>query len=254
MPSALFLSPHLDDVAFSCGGTLATLVARGWEATLCTVFTRSVEGPSGFALACQLDKGVGPEIDYLALRRAEDTIASRALGATWVDWLNLSEAPHRGYESASALFGPFVEGDDAGPELYALLERRIAAYDLIFAPQGLGSHVDHRCVRDTVHALAEAHALRDNIVLYRDTPYVLRDPDALLERSITTAYPVAVAFPLDETALEAKLDACGAYVSQLTFQFGSPSMMREALRAFAGSEGSRFAIGAPSEVFRATSS
>jgi LmbE family N-acetylglucosaminyl deacetylase len=65
MPVALALSPHLDDAAFSCGGTLALLARRGWQVVLCTVFTASVDNPTGFALACQADKGVGPEIDYI---------------------------------------------------------------------------------------------------------------------------------------------------------------------------------------------
>ncbi len=72
LPRALFLSPHLDDVAFSCGGTLVGLAAGGWETHLATAFTASVPDPQGFALACQLDKGLGPEVDYMALRRAED--------------------------------------------------------------------------------------------------------------------------------------------------------------------------------------
>ena len=58
MPLALALSPHLDDAAFSCGGTLAALAAEGWEVAVATLFTASVEAPTGFALACQTDKGL----------------------------------------------------------------------------------------------------------------------------------------------------------------------------------------------------
>ena len=61
MPAALFLSPHLDDVAFSCGALFDALAARGWDAHLVTVFTRSVPGPRGFALECQTSKGIAPE-------------------------------------------------------------------------------------------------------------------------------------------------------------------------------------------------
>ena len=69
MPTALALSPHLDDAAFSCGGLLASLAQAGWRVVMATLFTGSVAEPKGFALACQLDKGLGPEIDYMALRR-----------------------------------------------------------------------------------------------------------------------------------------------------------------------------------------
>ncbi len=78
MPTALALSPHLDDAVFSAGGLLASLAAQGWRVVMATTFTQSVPDPKGFALACQLDKGLGPEVDYMALRRDEDRAAAAA--------------------------------------------------------------------------------------------------------------------------------------------------------------------------------
>ena len=95
--TALALSPHLDDAAFSCGGTLALLVSRGWRVVLATLFTRSMPDPQGFALACQLDKGLDATVDYMALRRAEDVAACRALGLGEPVHIPLPEAPHRVY-------------------------------------------------------------------------------------------------------------------------------------------------------------
>src|SRR5438309_440747 len=37
-----------------------------------TAFTATVLPATGFALACQLDKGLSPEVDYMALRRDEE--------------------------------------------------------------------------------------------------------------------------------------------------------------------------------------
>ena len=54
------------------GGTMAKLAGEGWKTILCTVFTKSVFNPQGFALDCQLDKNLAPEVDYMKLRRAED--------------------------------------------------------------------------------------------------------------------------------------------------------------------------------------
>ena len=107
----LAVSPHLDDAAFSVGGTLAALAAAGHEVTVVTCFTASVPDPGGFALACQLDKGLPADVDYLALRRAENAAAMAVLGATPVD-LDLPEAPHRGYTSAADLFAGVHPGDD----------------------------------------------------------------------------------------------------------------------------------------------
>ena len=110
--TALAISPHLDDAVFSCGGTLATLASSGWRVVVATLFTQSVMNPAGFALACQLDKGLDASVDYMALRRAEDADACARLGVE-PHWMALPEAPHRGYESAGALFGPVLPTDAA---------------------------------------------------------------------------------------------------------------------------------------------
>ena len=234
MPVALFISPHLDDVAFSCGGTFATLAQAGWQCVLLTVFTRSVPHPTGFALACQTDKGLSPEVDYLALRRAEDTEAARHLGATAVRWLDLPEAPHRGYHSPAALFADLLPTDDIGPELTALLAAAIAetAPQLVFAPQGLGQHVDHRQV---MQAVRDVVPLTVPVLWYRDTPYIIRQPEAQPAPELPAGL-AEVALPLSEAALAAKVAASQAYASQIGFQFGDTKQVCVKLTQLAGTE------------------
>lgn len=232
MPSALFVSPHLDDVAFSCGGTMRRLANAGWTTVLCTVFTRSVPDPRGFALACQTDKGLGRDIDYMRLRRDEDTAASRHLGAHEVRWLDLPEAPHRGYASPAALFGPFVANDTVQDELADGLNRELSPHALIFAPQAVGEHVDHRRVR----AVLLQAGVGERIVWYRDAPYAIRHPTSLPSAEVAGA---ELAVILDDGAVAAKLAACGAYRSQLEFQFGGDAPMRTVLTDFAASEADR---------------
>jgi LmbE family N-acetylglucosaminyl deacetylase len=194
---ALFVSPHLDDVVFSAGAALEALDAH---TTLLTVFTASVPDPRGFALACQTDKGIAPEVDYMALRRAEDERAAEVLGVDEVVHLGLSEAPHRGYDSAAALFGSVRPGD--------AIELDLPAADLVFVPQGIGGHVDHLLVIEAARAVATHR--------YRDLPYGLRTTEGDGE-------PVA--------PTPRKLDACAAYASQLGFQFGGEAAMRAAFGA-----------------------
>jgi LmbE family N-acetylglucosaminyl deacetylase len=223
---ALALSPHLDDAAFSCGGTLARLVQDGWAVTVCTAFTRSVPDPTGFALACQLDKGLPAETDYMAIRRAEDAEACARLGAAPL-WLDFAEAPHRGYADARALFGA-VRDDDA---VAAPLSHAIAALldplpDLLLAPQAVGGHVDHvLLVRALLGVLP--HALP--VLWWTDFPYAARPHshparpfagrmDALPERAV----------PGDAAM---RLAACAAYATQLGFQFGGAEGLARALGA-----------------------
>lgn len=219
MPHALALSPHLDDAAFSCGGTLARLAQAGWEVTVCTAFTQSVAAPTGFALACQTDKGLSPEADYMALRRAEDAAACATLGAR-AAWLPLPEAPHRGYADAAALFGPLRPDDTADAMLASLLAGFRA--DLVLAPQAVGGHVDHVQV---VRALRRVVPLGAAVLWWTDFPYAVRPHSAQPFGAAMRALPEC----LVEGDAAARLAACAAYTTQLGFQFGGPEGLARAL-------------------------
>ncbi|WP_420391781.1 YcaO-like family protein [Acuticoccus sp.] len=228
--TALFVSPHLDDAVFSAGATIARLVREGVAVTVATVFTRSVPHPTGFALACQLDKGVSPDVDYMALRREEDRAACERLGATPV-WLDLPEAPHRGYENAAALFGPRRD-DDPVETVIAALAPVVADAARVFVPQGIGGHVDHLMVRDAVAALN----VRDRVLAWVDQPYAHRKGNAP---------PGTHEVSADDLAR--KLDAAAAYATQLGFQFGGEAAMRATLLAAARHREGHVSIGSRAE-------
>ena len=212
----LAVSPHLDDAAFSAGATLAALADAGHEVTVVTCFTRSVPDPTGFALACQLDKGLPADVDYLALRRAENAAAMAVLGAGPVD-LDLPEAPHRGYTSAPDLFAGVHPGDEVWRDVAAELAGREA--DLWLAPQALGAHVDH------LQVLRAVASLDLPVLWWRDSPYVLRRPDAVPGEDLPGGLsPVELPQLADRRA-----DACACYTTQLGFQFGGEAGMRAAL-------------------------
>lgn len=226
MPRALLLSPHLDDVAFSCAATARHLLRGGWQVQLITVFTQSVVNPQGFALACQLDKGLAPDADYMKLRRAEDDEFCRIVGIENRAHWPLREAPHRGYHGAPELFAGIHDDDEIWREIAEKL-REIETPAAVFAPQGLGNHVDHLQVIRAVRARGwDAQAF-----WYRDAPCAIRQPDAqpseLLPQSLSGGF---VAF--DEAELEIKVAGCCAYRSQIGFQFGDPGGVAAGLREF----------------------
>jgi LmbE family N-acetylglucosaminyl deacetylase len=235
----LALSPHLDDAVFSCGATLARLTDHGVHVALVTAFTRSVPDPGAFALRCQTDKGLHPDVDYMAVRRAEDRAAADVLGIAEVIHLDLPEAPHRGYESAAELFGAPRADDTIDLAVRARLGE-LGQPELVLAPRGLGGHVDHRRLIEAI----PAH-WTPVIVRYRDTPYTMRI--ATTARDVTDR-PAPVAAQLDR-----KLDACAAYATQLGFQFGGETAMRRALHELAYSEGRRLGADGPAEALSASS-
>lgn len=212
------VSPHLDDAAFSAGGALAAHVRDGGRVTIVTCFTGNVAQPTGFALACQLDKGLGPDIDYMALRRAEDERACAVIGATPVH-LSFLEAPHRGYDSALALFGPRLATDKMADYLAPELARAVAGATLILGPLGIGDHVDHHIVRDALTRVADP----ERLLLWEDWPYLDRADRVPADPDWTVT--------LDAELIERRIAMCSAYESQLGFQFGGRAAMIERLRA-----------------------
>ncbi len=240
--TALLLSPHLDDVAFSCGGVAASLAEAGWRVVIATAFTRGVHPAAGFALACQRDKGLADDIDYMARRRSEDRAACAMLGAEQM-LLDLPEAPHRGYDSVAALFGPRRPDDLIAGPLAELLAPLLAAADLVLAPQGCGRHVDHLCLLDALFGVRHEGA---GFGFYRDTPYVIREPGALPDDRVAASAPADLVLPLAQAALSRKQRAAACYATQLGYQFGGASAAMDAIALLARAEGG----GVDAERFR----
>ena len=208
----LAISPHLDDVVFSCGGYLAQR-RRPWHCV--TVFTGSVSKPEGFALACQTDKGYGPEVDYMALRRAEDARSVQSLGGTYEHW-PLREAPHRGYASAPLLFAGTLPGD--GGTVDAIVERLLpllqsGRFTEVLYPVGAGNHVDHEQVVAAVRRLRPAFPDLQ-FRQYFDQPYTNKFPER------TPSRVGAEVIRLSPRTAARKWGACEGYGSQVKFQFG----------------------------------
>ena len=216
MKRVLAVSPHLDDAVFSAGGTLAQHADAGDAVTVLTCFTGNVARPSGFALACQLDKGLDETADYMALRRNEDVAACTEIGVKALHWPFL-EAPHRGYESAEALFAGVHVHDAIEDELAPALAEVMATLqpDLVYGPWGVGNHVDHMVVRSALE-----RASPKVIWWWEDYPYAMREPEppsGIHRREIPQHYA------------ERKIAATLCYESQLGFQFGGPTNARRAL-------------------------
>lgn len=212
MRTLLAVSPHLDDAVFSVGALLAEAVDTGWRVVVVTCFTATVPDPQGFALACQLDKGLAPEVDYMALRRAEDEAACALLDVEAIH-LPLPEAPHRGYNSAPALFGDQRPDDEVLEALRSALAPIVddLAPDRVLGPEGIGNHIDHRIVRGALESIFVDHER------WADLPYAARRPELIPAG--------AVRYPCDDR-LPRKLAACAAYRSQTGFQFGDDEAMQ----------------------------
>lgn len=226
MKNVLVISPHLDDAAFSLGPLIAKFKDHA-NISVATPFTQSVSNPQGFALACQLDKGLGEDIDYMALRRAEDFKWSRLLGAHSLHGA-LVEAPHRGYDDKKKLFGEVLSSDDAEKNLTIWFTRLVTTLKplCIFSPLSIGHHVDHVVVLKSICALQTEIP----IFFYKDEPYASKHSD-----SLPLEFKPFITFSIHESISSAQvnlaLKAVSLFESQIPFQFGNVHAMEATLRS-----------------------
>ncbi|MFO0725116.1 MAG: PIG-L family deacetylase [Myxococcota bacterium] len=233
---AIWLSPHLDDAVLSSGGAIASLVRAGAEVEVLTVCTAAPSGPlSPLAEDIHARWGLAAD-EVLRVRRAEDSRALQILGAAGGE-LGLLDAIYRlpsTYLSYAALFDVPVEHDPLSDDLARALAGRLRPDAEIYAPLGIGGHVDHRLV--FAYALGLARAGR-RVWFYEDLPYALRPADRAAWERAPVGPLVQRLIPLDAAALAAKIQAIAAYSSQLPALFGSAAAMPEAITAYATAVG-----------------
>ena len=235
----LFLSPHYDDIALSAGATVHRLAELGRQPETLIVFGSEPDPDivlSPFASAMHEGWGLAAS-EVIASRRAEEDHAAGAIGAT-VRLLPFHDAIYRGhsYLSDDDLFGPPAAAEQGLPEkIIAALGLPDVPTDAvrIYAPLGIGGHVDHQLVFTAASRLA---ATGWDVWFYEDIPYALRN--GARERRLAEIGPehsMQLRGKVSSgTHLDARLDGILSYPSQLETIF----------RHYVGIEPSREGIGA----------
>ncbi len=248
----VYLSPHYDDAALSCGGTIHRQTQAGQSVLGVTIYAASPlpnEPFSAFAQSMHADWG--NPADVIATRQAEDQEAMAILGADYLR-LNFSDGIYRGhpqrgewyYNNDDELFGQVNPHDMllAGKIVEAIVELVPAGAEaILYAPLGVGHHVDHQL------AHAAAWQLRQqgwNVAFYEDYPYA--DPHArfaaqgreyatlaatLATRQKANLQPQLRFFSKEN--LQAKIKSVRAYASQVPVLFGSEVDMVNCVRNYA---------------------
>ncbi len=237
----IYLQPHFDDAALSCGGAIKQQEATGQRALVITVFGGMPPqdmGISEFALATHAKMSLpASAASAVSVRREEDEAAIGSLGADTL-WLDYLDAIYRGspalYQSNDAIFGAVAQGDtqldeELGALVASIAER--APLAAVYAPLGIGHHVDHQLVCSAADRLAQRKL---NIKFYEDFPYVTRS-GALEERQRELAIPMEFELAEISGQIRDKEEAIALYRSQVPQLFGTEEAMRQALREYSGS-------------------
>ncbi|NJO83553.1 MAG: PIG-L family deacetylase [Blastochloris sp.] len=232
----IYLSPHLDDAALSCGGAISRFAGDGQAVLVVNIGSGSPPAGASFSrfAAEQHAKWKLSPNEAMARRLREDIEALEILGADSLQ-LDLLDAIYRmpdAYHTESTLFGSLAADDPLPADLHAvllaLIERCPEA--IVYAPLGVGNHVDHQVVTAAAAQLATSGT---SIVYYEDFPYAAK-PGALDRRLADLGgrqgfLPIITAIG---ATIERKISAIAAYASQMQVLFGGVDAMPGAVRAY----------------------
>ena len=234
----VYLSPHFDDVVYSCGATLARQANAGERPLVVTIFG-GVPSPelklSSFALRIHQAMGGGPNAEAMFVsRRQEDAQALTYLGADYL-WLDYFDAIYRGspvyYADNGSLFGKIHPGDlwiekQLAQELLTLYECQPGA--TWYVPLGIGLHVDHQIVFSAVSRLVELEA---NVKFYEDFPYARQESRLRKRLNELRLRLEPVDLEVSKT-IHARQAAAEMYTSQVKLNFGNKDAMYKAIQDY----------------------
>ena len=225
---AIYLSPHLDDAALSCGGQIYQQTEAG-KSVLVVTMTAGDPPAGGFSLlADELHGRWRLSTDVVASRRREDAAACNILGAEYVHWdfLDCIYRRHPGsgqllYTAEEQIFGHLHPAETALVDRVAGRIARLPEHETIYLPLTVGRHVDHQLLLAAARELQQAESTR----YYEDFPYVCA-AGALAAALGDEADWEQQAMPLSPAALEARIEAIASYRSQIDILFGGLDQLR----------------------------
>jgi len=171
----IYFSPHLDDAVLSCGNQLAQKTFEGKRVAVITLFTRG----SNYVHTSYINwflrqSGEKLQETLFTKRRQEDIRALKTLGVPWYLHLDYIDALFRtSYPSLTTVFRGKVNSRDqclchAIIRFLRLIKRlHINADTFIYAPLGVGNHVDHIITHNLVTQVFHQHRL----IYWEDVPY-----------------------------------------------------------------------------------
>jgi LmbE family N-acetylglucosaminyl deacetylase len=241
MAEWIYLSPHFDDAAFSCGGLIWQQTQAGARVSVWTVCAG--EPPPGnlspFAAFLHARWESGSEA--VRLRREEDAQSNRILGAGY-HHLPVPDCIYRKspsgetiYPSENSLFGELDPRDELlVDELAAafsnLLEAgRYSRAANIVSPLALGGHVDHQLVRRAVEAWVEGYSDL-HLWYYADFPYSLQIKGLRSRQEVRDMEEFCS--QISTEALDAWFRASAAHASQISTFWKDKAALRRALEEY----------------------
>ncbi len=235
----IYLSPHLDDAALSCGGLIYQQAQRGMRPLVITCFAGTPDYSALSPFATEQHHAWGQPRDPMEQRRREDASALSFLGCESQHWAYLDCIYRRHstsgeflYASEGAIFGELHNEDQVLiDQLVARLRVSFAAVGAwLYSPLTVGHHVDHQLV---LQAAVQLQNHGYSVQYYEDYPYAESNTNLAEALSGWTVPPMPNVQMLDGKELQAKISAIRLYGSQLSILFGDEASMVAEVTSYA---------------------
>ena len=233
----VFLSPHFDDVALSCGGLVWDLAQKSHQVEIWTLMGGFPPDKnfSEFAQQNHQRWGLSGE-EVIRIRQAEDHAACQILGAHarhlhWTDAI-YRRNPTSGEPLVTdneSLFGTPPE-NWLVEEISGMLRKALPEKVVLVSPAGIGKHIDHLAIAQA------AEGSERKRFYYADYPYILKYPDWTAQHK---GMFIKRPHTLNEDALDHWQDAVLAYSSQISDFWQSKDALRLAYRNYMSGGGGR---------------
>ena len=236
----IYLSPHFDDVALSCGGLVWEQTQAGHQVSIWTVCAGNPPDSALSPFAASLHSRWKTGAEAVNQRRLEDAASCARLGATHrhlstpdciyrrAPMENVSPGEKQSvflYTTEASLFGP-LHTAEAGQikSLTKELARTLPLQAQVVCPLALGDHVDHQLVRRA------AERLERPMLYYSDYPYVLESMD-ILEHMKDAGWST-IPHSISDSGMIAWEESVSTHTSQISTFWSDSTSMRTALRTF----------------------
>jgi LmbE family N-acetylglucosaminyl deacetylase len=227
----IYLSPHLDDIALSCGGLVWEQVKSGDRVSIWTICAG--EPPPGplSAYAQNIHNRWQISCETVSVRKAEDLHSCQIMGAK-PRYFSIPDAIYRisstdsspMYTSEAELFGNLRQEETELVEALNLeLQNALPEDSQLVCPMAFGGHVDHRLVKSA------AQGLTQRMWYYADYPYIGQIDMSNIKVNSKLLPKV---FPISEAGLEVWVASVAAHASQISTFWSDQTQVRDAIHSY----------------------
>jgi len=226
----IFISPHLDDIALSCGGLVNHLANKKHDVLICTIFSGS---PQSFELsdfAQSLHKRWNLPLDAPKIRRKEDKLACKVLESKFMHF-GIPDCIYRKDSNGDPIVKKEEDLYQQIPasqlflvnQIFRKFQKIINSDDIVVSPLAIGDHLDHRITKAAIQQFSD-----HKMLFYEDYPYVMKSNNK--HSNLPDFDPIY--FHLDDENIRKWHTAISQYRSQISTFWKSENHMKNEIIDF----------------------